>query len=186
MHIHSHLTHTHTQHLTPGATSHTCICTDYPNEYNNALRHETNLDIKAIINLFESRLPLILDFVEHLHYSNSEVLDYILARMVICLDTEGRTGYRRCIMSFMNDLEVLFSDLRELLLRNMNSLCAVDIELLHGLYSSIIPTVHRCRTEQEAINNACRDVPVLKIVKDHHSHYHTQWYKHKKKVRACV
>ena len=165
-----------------------CVCEEYKSEYDKALAQEKdNHDIKAIRNLFESRLPLVLDFIEHVHYSNTQVLDYVLTRMILLLDTEGRTGYRRVLMQFLNDLEKLSGDLRELLLRNMNSLCAVDIELLHGLYSSIIPAVHRCKTEQEAINNACRDVAVLKVVKEHNTHYHDEYYQKKKQVPCgCV
>ena len=92
---------------------------------------KTNLDVRAIINLFDDRLPTCLDFAEHCHYSNVEVLDAMLARIAVACDTEGRTGYRRTIMHFLHDIEVLPPDLRHLLLSNMNSLSAIDIELIH-------------------------------------------------------
>ena len=92
---------------------------------------KNNLDVRTIINLFEDRLPTCLDFAEHCHYSNVEVLDAMLARIVVACDLEGRTGYRRTIMHFLHDMEVLSPELRNLLLSNMNSLSAVDIELIH-------------------------------------------------------
>lgn len=72
-------------------------------------------------------------------------------------------------MQFLHDLEVLSADLRVLLLKNINSLSAVDIELLHGWLSSVVPKVHRRSSEQEAINNAIRRFSILKVcVCDHH------------------
>lgn len=72
----------------------------YVGEYNDALKSVTdNLDVRAIFNLFGSRLPAVLDFAEHTHHTNVTVLEYILARMCIILDVEGRTGQDVCVMS---------------------------------------------------------------------------------------
>jgi hypothetical protein len=90
----------------------------------------------------------------------------------LCTSCAGRSGYRRCVSQFLHDVEQLSPQLRKLLFKNINSLSAVDIELLHGFFSSVIPKVHRCATEQEAINNACRDTPLLNVVKEQNNHYH--------------
>lgn len=66
-------------------------------------------------------------------------------------------------MQFLHDLEVLPTDLRVLLLKNINSLSAVDIELLHGWLCSVVPKVHRRASEQEAINIAIRRYTILKV-----------------------
>lgn len=147
---------------------------EYTAEYDMARKaaDKDNLDVRAIFDLFESRMPACLDFSEHTHYNNVSVLEYMLARIAVALDTEGRTGYRRVLLQFLNDLEKVSSNLRKLLLHNMNSLSAVDIELIHGMLSSVIATTHRKRTEQEAINTACREFPVLKIANLHNACYH--------------
>ena len=99
-----------------------CLVRSVPPRYRSAT---------SIINLFEDRLPASLDFAEHTHYSNVQVLDAMLAHITVACDIEGRTGYRRIIMHFLHDMEVLPEDLRHLLLSNMNSLSAIDIELIH-------------------------------------------------------
>ena len=67
--------------------------TKYPDEYKQAKKAVVdNLDVRAILSLFGSRLPAVLDFAEHTHHTNVPVLEYILARMCIILNTEGRTG----------------------------------------------------------------------------------------------
>ena len=71
----------------------------FPDEYKEMCEcAKVNLDVRCILTLFRSRLPLCLDFVEHLHYSNTEVMEYMFARMAVALDTEGRSGYRRVLM----------------------------------------------------------------------------------------
>ena len=67
---------------------------------------------------------------------------------------------------------IQISKLQDLLLRNMNSLAAVDIEYVHAMLSSIIPKVHNAKTEQTAIDTACRNFPVLKVANEHNHHYH--------------
>ena len=88
----------------------------YPDEYSEASSNKDNYDVVSIFNVLQSRLPLALDFAEHLHHKNLDVLEYMLARIVMCLDTEGRTKYRRCLTQFLQDLEALSSRLRRLLL----------------------------------------------------------------------
>ena len=67
--------------------------TKYTDEYRLTMQSvKDNLDVRAIINLFGSRLPAVLDFAEHTHHTNVTVLEHVLARMCIILDTEGRTG----------------------------------------------------------------------------------------------
>ena len=75
----------------------------------------------------------------------------MLARTILLLDEKHRTGYRRCLLQFLKDLLVLPVSQQNLLLQNFNSLCAVDIERVHGMLASVIPTVHKKQsTEQEA------------------------------------
>ena len=148
-------------------------CKERPGEYIAATAaKESNLDLQAIFDLFESRLPLSLDFVEHVHFQNTSVLDYMIARIILMLDSEHRTGYRRVLLQFLQDILSMPDDRKELLMKNMNSLSAVDIELMHGMLSSVIPTVHRAKTEQAAINNACRNFSVLKVASAHNNSYH--------------
>ena len=146
---------------------------DYKLAREAADKGNRNLYVRALLNLFESRLPACLDFAEHTHYNNVAVMEYILARMAVILDTEGRTGYRRVLMQFLHDLEKLSPVARKLLLQNMSSMSAVDIELIHGMLSSIIAPVQRKgHTEQQVINNVCRGFANLKVATIHNSQYH--------------
>ena len=92
-----------------------------------------------------------------------QVLEYVLARMAVVLDQEGRTGYRRCILQFLHDMEKLPKSVRRLMYMNMNSLQAVHIELIHALYASFIPDVHNKPTEQIAINECARNLTLFKV-----------------------
>ena len=131
--------------------------TKFSTEYETAVEAaKANLDVRCILTLFASRLPLCLDFVSHLHYRNTEVMRYMIARMAVALDTEGRSGYRRVLMHFIHDMDGLPASLSNLMFKNANSMCAVDIELMHGKFASIIPAVHHRSSEQEVINNTCR------------------------------
>ena len=51
----------------------------HPHEY-DFVKHATrvNYDVKAIVDLFESRIPAVLDFAEHLHFKNVSVLEYMM------------------------------------------------------------------------------------------------------------
>lgn len=157
-------------------------------EYNEAASVlATNLDILCIFNTFESRLPTVLDFSEHTHYQNVDILQYVIARMAIALDSDGRTGYRRCIMHFLHDLQAFSEDLRNLLLSNINSLCGVHIERLHAMLTAVIAAVHNRSSEQDAINNACRDYCFLKV--SHtliRSLAHTITHPHTHRWRTCI
>ena len=51
-----------------------------------------------------------------------QVLVYVLARMAVVLEQEGRTGYRRCVMQFLHDMQNLPKSTHTLMLKNMNSL----------------------------------------------------------------
>ena len=131
--------------------------TKFSTEYETAVEAaKANLDVRCILTLFASRLPLCLDFVSHLHYRNTEAMRYMIARMAVALDTEGRSGYRRVLMRFIHDMDGLPASLSNLMFKNANSMCAVDIELMHGKFASIIPAVHHRSSEQEVINNTCR------------------------------
>ena len=57
-------------------------------------------------------------------------------------------------------------------MQNMSSMSAVDIELIHGMLSSIIAAAKRKGTEQEVINNACRGFSYLTIATVHNEQYH--------------
>lgn len=145
---------------------------EHAEEHHAMLQQHDNLDVTAIINFFESRLPLSLDFHEHLHYKNVDVLQYVLARMAITLNNESRTGYRRCLLQYLKDLQALPASVTSLMLRNANSTQAVHIEHFNALYSAFIPTVHNQPSEQIAVNGCTRNMPLFMVAKDHNDEYH--------------
>ena len=122
--------------------------TEYPMEHRQAVG-ANNIDLRCLFQFFESTIPITVDFVEHAHYSNITWLKYVLARIIVLLDQQHRTGYRRCLLQFLKDLIALPEEVQKLFLENFNSLCGVDIELLNGVLASVIPTVHRKPTEQQ-------------------------------------
>ena len=67
----------------------------------------------------------------------------------------------------MHDMDAKPAEFKDLMYKNANSMCGVDIELMHGKFASIIPIVHRQSSEQEAVNNACRSLAVLGVATDH-------------------
>lgn len=124
----------------------------HPMEYQRAVAVAPhNTDVRALFNFFEVSIPITVDFVEHAHYRNVDQLLYVLARTIVLLDTQHRTGYRRCLLQFLKDLLQLPQELQHILLKNFNSLCGVDIEHMHGMLAGIIPTVHKKESEQQVV-----------------------------------
>ena len=99
--------------------------------------YDTNIDIRCLVEFFSSTIPITVDFVEHVHYKNIDQLKYVLARTIVLLHQEHRTGYRRCLLQFLKDLIALPQAVQKLFLQNFNCLCAVDIELWHGMLASV-------------------------------------------------
>ena len=66
-------------------------------------------------------------------------------------------------MQFLYDMQNLPKGTQTLMLKNMNSLQAVHIELIHALYAAFIPAVHNRPSEQIAINECARNVVLFKV-----------------------
>ena len=120
-------------------------------------RNADSLDMQVLHTLFGNTLPLATDFVVHLHYGSPTTVKQVIARMLLLLHSEGRTGYRRCLLKFVGDIDCLPAAQQDLLLSHINCLCGVDIELIHGMLSAIIPRVHNQVNDQTAVDNCIRD-----------------------------
>ena len=59
------------------------------------------------------------------------------------------------------------AEFKDLMYKNSNTMCGVDIELMHGKFASIVPVVHRQSSEKEAVNEACRSLAILGVATDH-------------------